>query len=168
MANNWYARKIAEVRGDPVPQPSPTTSDVGAPRAGHLTPFAQQQPDPSRYWDAQQGTRGDPPTFTEALQGATTVDPSKLSQQTTTCPNCQGSNVFVLNAGGVFNSSGQRVPVMQCDDCGWPRQQQFSKFGEGNLARVEGNSIPARQLPANHVIDVIGEGGQHVTLSHDQ
>lgn len=165
-SNGWYARKMAEVRGDPVP-PQQARTAPGPVQASHLTPYQMNTPQrqPPQQWDAQQGT---PLSFTEALQGARTVDPAKISQQTTTCPNCQGVNVFVLQAGAVFNSSGTRVPMMQCDDCGWPRQQEFSKFGAGNLARVEGNATPARQLPANHVIDVIGEGGQHVTLSHDQ
>lgn len=62
-------------------------------------------------------------------------DPSRLAQsasQTQTCPDCNSGNYFA-----VANAQAR------CYDCGYPIQQQGSKYGSLSTARVEGTTANA-------------------------
>ena len=62
-------------------------------------------------------------------------DPARLAQsasQTQSCPDCGSGNYFaVANA------------MARCYDCGYPIQQQGSKYGSLSTARVEGGTADA-------------------------
>ena len=58
-------------------------------------------------------------------------DPARLAQsasQTQTCPDCASANYM----------SPSPTIALRCYDCGYPIQQQGSKYGSLSTARVEG------------------------------
>ena len=156
---SWYSDRIAALNGVAPPTPSPTTRQNFNPATPYVVPQPYNAPQPAR-------NPMDTPvsSLSEALANGWAGSGAQLTQQSQTCPNCNGPNLFIIGTGGVMGPNGQQVRPMICDDCGYPRPQAFSKGGAGNLAKVVGSAQPARQLAPGHVITVKGEGGGDVTL----
>lgn len=139
---SWYERALAGATGTPVPvQPAVPPAGIQVQRPYVAPTMPGQQP--------QQYAATPPPgSTTEYLQQGT-PDMSKVQQQTGRCPNCGGPNLFEIPGASVMTKAG-KVSAEKCTDCGYPAQQEFSKFGSGTLAAPDGNVHRARQLPADY------------------
>lgn len=189
--SDWYARKLAELRGGapapPVGPPvypptaapgalpphlAPYAQPVHQPGLGHQgphgTPQAPPAPQPQVYtsYDANTGAQvQDDGTIAALVAAAQTGGSAAVKAGSTTCPNCGGGNYFTVAEGGVFSrSANAKVHAMQCADCNYPQVQAGSTGGALQNARSGGPAKAARQLPEGHRVTVIGEGGRPQTF----
>jgi len=192
--SDWYARKLSELRGQPLvpgppasaPQYPPTQPLAPGQLPPHLAPYAQpsqyvrqapqpgqdpasqppsQQPQYTSY-DANTGAQVADDGTIALIAGAAQTGGSRVVQQNSdSCPNCGGGNYFTVQEGGVFSkSTGSRVHAMQCADCNYPQVQAGSHGGALQGSRSAGPARAARQLPPGHRVTVIADGGQQVTF----
>lgn len=192
--SDWYARKLAELQGRQSAPAAPQQQPMYAPPPGalapgqlppHLAPYALPQPPQQVVQQPMPGAPqypGQQPQYTsfDANTGAQVADDGTIAalaaaaqtggstvvkSNSTSCPNCGGGNYFTIQEGGVFSKAvGGRVNAMQCADCGYPQVQAGSQGGALQGARSGGPARSARQLPRDHRVSVIGEGGQTLTF----
>lgn len=193
MSNgDWYARKLAQARGQstppaatpPAPGPAqypPTQPLAPGQLPPHLAPYAQQVPQapqqpqqPQEHlppaqqqftsYNAETGAMVADDGHVAALVNAAATGGSKeVKEGSSICPNCGGGNYFTV-AGGVFSKvAGGKVSPMQCADCNYPAIQAGSTGGALGGSRSSGPAKAARQLPAGHRVTVL-DGSRPVTF----
>lgn len=176
--SDYYARKIAELRGQQQPAPAPVGQPSYPPVSlpgqlpAHLAPYAQppapqtpqafvgaqpgQVPQHFFSYDANTGAQvEDDGTVALLYNSAAQTGGSKLVRENTSkCPNCGGTMFARAHSE---NGMPLRVPAMpQCGDCNYPVVQAGSTGGA--LASAKGGQGPAqaaRQLPRNHRVTVL-------------
>lgn len=107
MSTDWWARKLAQVRGEAPPAPSmPPISSPARPLPQHLTqPTQYNAPDPSHQY-----------SVSEALYAGLPGPGNKLEPNR--CPRCGSGHFFSRQ----FSEGGQRLqrpPAPQCFECGY-------------------------------------------------
>lgn len=195
MSNSdWYAQRLAQIRqgqsAPPTTHSAPQYPPVAPPAPGqlpaHLAPYApppqyqqtlpgggppqqQQAPPPQQFtsYDANTGAQTvDDGTIAALYNSAVATGGSTVVRNNSSqCPNCNGSNYFTIQEGGVFSKqTGGRVNAMQCADCGYPKVQAGSSNGALQGTRSSGPARAARQLPPDHRVSVTLPGGQQATF----
>lgn len=108
-----------------------TSADWFARKLQGATPAVQQgRPDVTPPMPATQQPL--PPMPQQFQQVSDPTAKAQSASQTATCPDCNSGNYFS------FQNSQTR-----CYDCGYPIQQQGSKYGSLSGARVEGGTADA-------------------------
>lgn len=133
--SDWYARKLAEMRGTPAPPPAgppgpaqypPTQPLLPGQLPAHMAPYAQPsqyaQPQPQQQQQPQQLPQAPQQQYTtyDANTGAQVADDGTIGlivasasnggsnavkQGSSQCPNCNGGNYFTIPEGGIFSKS---------------------------------------------------------------
>ncbi len=137
---------------------------AGTPAAAPVAPPGQQQ---FFSYNAETGAQVADDGHVEMLynSAAQTGGSKIVKNNSTNCPNCNGTNYFTIQEGGVFSKvHGGKVNAMQCADCGYPKIQAGSQGGALSSSRGGGPARAARQLPANHRVTVAVEGGGYATF----
>ncbi|CAB4123934.1 hypothetical protein UFOVP45_65 [uncultured Caudovirales phage] len=108
-----------------------SNADWWAARLGNQAPQTQQAPARQLNLPPMPPSQQPMPVM-PSFQQTTTPDKAQSAKQTATCPDCGSTNFMAV--------SGAKP---RCFDCGYPIEQQGSRFGSTAGAHVEGTARAA-------------------------
>lgn len=179
-ASDWWARKLGT---QPAQQQQPTAPPTIMPGMHQAPAYPQQPPVIPQYvppgqpqpppgpqsvvsYNQQTGQpMADDGIMSQVMTAALATGGSqKVKEDSGTCPECGGGNYFAQRR--TENGMPLRIEAApRCFDCGYPLIQSGSAHGGASAARVDSNKVTrARQLPKNHAVTVVGEGGRMETF----
>lgn len=154
-ASDWWSRALGGA--PPAQQPPPVQQPVAPPAQQQTwaTPGAHPPPQVSAV---DQVNTGDAYMDVLGRAALATGGSKRMQEESGRCPECGSGNYFARNY--TENGMKLRTPASpRCYDCGYPIVQAGSSRGGASLVRTEGPSRQARQLPKNHAVTVMDEGG---------
>lgn len=148
--SDWWSRRLSQATGQPpAPPPGSTAAPPTSPRAA---------PGYTSY-DADGAQVADDGTMaTLATAAAATGGSARVREDSGHCPECGSGNFFARR----YTEQGMALRMEaapRCFDCGYPVIQAGSSHGSASSVRPSGPARRARQLPSNHAVTVVADGG---------